>query len=1007
MWKFQAKKLTERGTVDYRTCVANRSQSLQTYDLKRGLNLLFLSRPQTPVEITATLAWKDRVFAAWGGQESAKLGAVWVFKRGKKVAELQLEHGLDEPVQTLVNFGSWIVGCCLTKIEVWKSDSYEHYTTLTPLSSWQDDGADFLTGCICNMPTFLNKIFVGRQDGSVEIWNVKTGKLIFTILSANLENGGVCALQPTPVLSLLAIAYENGSLIIHNVETDKSIIQLNSSNSTRRFTIRLISFRSDGLGAGGDGKEPGVMATAGYDSGDITFWDLNNGGKVMGVLRGAHTAPTQVLDGVIGGISGIEFLPGQPLIVSTGLDNTLKTWLFDESPFSPIPRILHSRGGHAAPVTCLEFLPVNSDGADSVGKWLLSSGSDRSLWGWSLRRDGQSSELSQGNIRKKARKMGLLGSHLTASGFGSDLAEMKSPEITCMAVSLIRDGGMGASAGGGAVWTNMVSSAGKKNRTTDAASSGATGWESIVTGHKGDKFARTWFWGRKKAGRWAFETSDGSDVMSVAISPCGTFALIGSSIGGIDMFNLQSGLHRQRFPARIKPAQARKSKTQIPSKAITVSGSLGTISKIGPGQGRHTKAVSGIVVDSLNRNVISCSLDGRVKFWDFATGNLIDEINWSPTLKVTALRSYLSSDLIAVSCDDLSIRVVDTETKRLIREFWGCVGDITDFCFSNDGRWVIAASTDSVIRIWDLPTGNLIDAMRFQNLCTAMSFSSTGEFLATAHANSVGVNIWNNRTLFAHVPTRRISEDDISLLEGPTASGEGGQGLIEAAFGEEYTTETSLNIDFSATVDQLSRDITTLSIVPRSRWQTLLHLDTIKQRNKPKDPPKAPEKAPFFLPSLENAKPIQAAASKTHPQPNGSETRIIKTKGAISESQFTALLRESREIGSYKLFIEHLKTLPPAAADLEIRSLTWNESRSELVDFVRALTSRLQQKLDYELVQAWMAVFLRLHGEMAGSSVDLKDALTEWRKEQEQEAQRLNGLVGYCTGVVSFLRSAR
>ena len=36
---------------------------LQTYDLKRGLGLIFLTRPQTPADITATLASKDVVFA--------------------------------------------------------------------------------------------------------------------------------------------------------------------------------------------------------------------------------------------------------------------------------------------------------------------------------------------------------------------------------------------------------------------------------------------------------------------------------------------------------------------------------------------------------------------------------------------------------------------------------------------------------------------------------------------------------------------------------------------------------------------------------------------------------------------------------------------------------------------------------------------------------------------------------------------------------------------------------
>ncbi len=159
-------------------------------------------------------------------------------------------------------------------------------------------------------------------------------------------------------------------------------------------------------------------------------------------------------------------------------------------------------------------------------------------------------------------------------------------------------------------------------------------------------------------------------------------------------------------------------------------------------------------------------------------------------------------------------------------------------------------------------------------------------------------------------------------------------------------------------------------------------------------------------------------------------------------------------------FIDHLKSLSPAAADLEIRSLTSGGGAhlaaaapgvskadgggNEFVLFISALTDRLRKKRDYELVQAWMAVFLRLHGSeifagstaaavavasegMAGDGTtalqllpapgggggpaqapmtEVVRALREWRREQDQEAARLAALTGYCSGVVGFLRSA-
>lgn len=293
------------------------------------------------------------------------------------------------------------------------------------------------------------------------------------------------------------------------------------------------------------------------------------------------------------------------------------------------------------------------------------------------------------------------------------------------------------------------------------------------------------------------------------------------------MFNLQSGLHRQRYPARLTQAQANKLKIQkLQEQDGIIEVRSKTARKFPMGTGKHSKAVTGLVVDSLNRYIISCSLDGKVKFWDLLTGHLIDEINWFPMTGIIDMRYHASNDLIALTCDDLSIRIVDIETKKTIRELWGCRIGITDLCFSNDGRWVIAASKDSVIRVWDLPTGHLIDAIRTSSICTALAFSGTGEFLATACEGEVGVNIWNNRTLFTHVPTRHISENEIAELLGPTASGEGGHQLIDGAFQDD---DEEAEDSFAAnSLDQLSEDMMTLSLVPKSRWQTLLHLDLIK-----------------------------------------------------------------------------------------------------------------------------------------------------------------------------------
>ena len=916
---------------------------------------------------------------------------MWVFKRGRKVAELEMPKKTNESIRKLLIFGTWIVGCCSTSIEIWKSATCEHYTTITPTGS---SGAS-LTGEVCNMPTLLNKVIVGKNDGTVDMWNVSTGKLVYTFRPLDDSSGPVTALQPTPALSLLAIARSDGSIVIHDVRADKVVLQLNSIKA-RKPTITSISFRTDGLGAGRDGQKDGMMATAGPDDGDVTLWDLNDGGRISGTLRGAHNPASSIRGGVSGGVNKVEFLPGQAVMMTSGLDNALKSWIFDGKSLTTVPRVLHSRSGHAAPITALGFMPTNSDGADASGKWLLSAARDQSLWGWSLRRDGQSTELSQGHIRKTAKKLGALDKNLNLDD-SSNLEDLKAPEITCFACSLNRDGGMGVSSRGGALWTNAASMKG-----SNPADGAATSWESIVTGHRGDKYARTWFWGRKKAGRWAFETGDGTEVTSVAVTSCGTFALVGSAGGSISTYNLQSGIHRQKFPAVLTLAQIKKLKTrQLDRKSGNPADGHQNYS---PGAGKHEKAVTGLMVDPLNRNLFSCGLDGKLKFWNFQTGQLQDEIDWSPMSAIMASRYYKQSDLIALSCDDLSIRVIDTATKKLVRELWGCLGQISDFSFSNDGRWIIAASMDSVIRVWDLPTGHLVNAFRVGSPCTAVAFSDTGEYLATAHADSVGVNLWNNRTLFTHVPTRLLHEGEVIDAQAPTASGENGQGMIDAAFEEDNDEDRQAAIDVQSTSEQLSRGLESLSLVPKSQWQTLLHLDIIRQRNKPKEPPKPPEKAPFFLPSLESAQPTTSVSRKEESEVSAAErSRILKLDRTATESRFTTLLRMATETNEYVSFIDHLKSLPPSAADIEIRSLT----PLEFVPFISALTWRLQERRDYELVQAWMAVFLKLHGESVSGDAGVVEALRKWRTEQGEESRRLGELIGYCGGVVNFLRSSR
>ena len=63
-------------------------------------------------------------------------------------------------------------------------------------------------------------------------------------------------------------------------------------------------------------------------------------------------------------------------------------WIFDSA--DGVPRLLRSRSGHHLPPTTIQYY-----GQD--GQWILSGAGDRSLRAFSVIRDSQSVELSQGS----------------------------------------------------------------------------------------------------------------------------------------------------------------------------------------------------------------------------------------------------------------------------------------------------------------------------------------------------------------------------------------------------------------------------------------------------------------------------------------------------------------------------------------------------------------------------------------------------------------------------------
>lgn len=835
---------------------------------------------------------------------------IGIYKRGR--LETTLVCPTDQIITHTLVFGDYLVATSSSgEVFIFKKSTGSKFANeLYTTLNIINTAIDGEIVSLIHPPTYLNKIVVATTS-NLFIFNIRTGKLLYKS-SDFLEP--ISCIESAPVLDIVAIGTSIGNVYLYNLKKGKIIGQkIVASSEDVKAKITSISFRTDG--------SPHLVA--GFNTGDLFFYDLAKRARVH-ILRNAHKQTH-------GGIANAKFLNGQPIVVTNGGDNQLKEWAFDptlsttnSSVVSP-PRHLRSRGGHSAPPIAIEFPD------EDKSHFIYSGSRDRSFWNFSLRKDAQAQEFSQRAQKTKDNKR--------KSGPVSSMRE-KFPEIIAITSSNTREGE----------------------------------WENILTAHKDETFARTWDSRSKRVGRHQLNTIDKGFVKSVCISQCGNFGLVGSSLGGIGSYNLQSGTLRKKYIL-------------------------------------HKKPVTGLAMDGMNRKMVSCGLDGIVGFYDFNDSKYLGKLQLDAP--ITSMIYHKSSDLIACSLDDLSIVIIDVMTQKIVRVLYGHSNRITGMDFSPDGRWLVSVALDATLRTWDLPTGGCIDGVRLPNVATSVKFSPIGDILATTHVSGNGISLWTNRAQFRPISTRHVEEEDFADISLPNSSGDGGATILDGALDDKVN---DINFAKYDSVNQIDESLITLSIGARNKYNTLYHLDTIKLRNKPKEPVKKLEKTPFFLSLSGEAVGDRASVAEgkqqqqntnSHEKSQTSKLRDLKTSTTF-ESEFTKLLRQGYESQNYHEFLQYLITASPSTIDMEIRTINSFPPLTEMISFVAALTQGLSSNTNYDLYQAMIAMFLKNHGDVIhnnSSNQQLIDNLTKLDQLNQKSEQKSDQLIKFCSGVINFLTS--
>ncbi|CAN8027642.1 unnamed protein product [Ixodes persulcatus] len=808
---------------------------------------------------------------------------IYSWRRGSELQQTYKRH--DRKVTLLLPFGKHLVSVDEAgHVIVWEIKTAEIYLELSL------EASTFGASALLHPVTYVNKLLLGSHQGTLQLWNIRSGTLVHSFEG---WGSGVTALEQAsgaPSVDVVAIGLASGQVMVHNLKFDETLMTFQQDWGP----VTAISFRTDGHSQ---------MAT-GSPLGHVAVWDLEKR-RLDSQLLHAHQA----------GVTGLRFLPDEPLLLTSSPDNSLRMWIFDQSDGGG--RLLKQQQGHSGAPCRIRF-----HGAS--GNNILSAGLDSTLRCFSTIGDHLNKSLGQASFdRKKAKKHGVL----------RDPGKM--PPVTEFTSETTRE----------------------------------KEWDSVAACHRGLAAVTTWSYDRCCMGSHRlmhdrFKGTKGVVALCVSLSSCGNFVTVGCSTGHVDRFNIQSGIHRMTYGKDTA----------------------------------HDGPVRGVVSDALNQLVATGGADSRLCFWGFRDGRPLSRLSLdSPVAKMNLHRD---SGMLAVATDDFAVCVVDVELRRVVRAFASYFSSVTDMTFSPDARWLVTSSMDALVRTWDLPSGCLVDCFEVPSPVTSLDLSPTGEYLATSHVDDLGVYLWCNATLYGHVTLRPLPADYVpKVVELPATT-------LQAADGTEEVLDDGEDMEVGdyESPGQISADMVTLSKLPYSRWQNLLNIEVVKQRNKPKEPPQAPKAAPFFLPTSTGLDPKFAL-----PEDKGGEggSKIVSFEH-FQLSAFGRLLNSCAESGNYTPVLERLKELGPSSIDFEIRGLSPESggSAEAMLNFLRAMSAGLRSRRDFELIQSYLGLFLKIHADALASEAEFREVLDSLSKEQQASWTKLEATFSQSLCIINYLRSA-